>query len=207
MKTLFDDLTVSRETYSSLETHALLVKKWTRSINLIAKSTSDDIWRRHVLDSAQLWPLVPERAYRLVDLGSGAGFPGLVLAILMREKREGATVMLVESDRRKAVFLREAIRETGGAATVTAERAEALDGVADVVTARAFAPLDGLLDIAAPIVGDSGTVLLHKGRRYESELTAAAENWKMDTKVHRSRIDPDSVILRIDRLERRQDMS
>jgi len=202
---LFDDLDVSRETMERLELHVALLKKWSPAINLVSRATLTDAWQRHVLDSAQLWPLMPDDTKTIVDLGSGAGFPGLVLAMLARERVEPFQVYLVESDRRKATFLREVIRETGAMATVLAERAESLDMTADVVTARAFTALDPLLDMAHPLIGRDGIALLHKGARYESELTGAMENWHMDVEQTRSRIDPASVILRIARLERRQD--
>jgi len=202
---LFDDLDVSRETMERLELHVALLKKWSPAINLVSRATLADAWQRHVLDSAQLWPLMPDDTKTIVDLGSGAGFPGLVLAMLARERVEPFQVYLVESDRRKATFLREVIRETGAMATVLAERAESLDMTADVVTARAFTALDPLLDMVHPLIGRDGIALMHKGARYESELTGAMENWHMDVGQTRSRIDPASVILRIARLERRQD--
>ncbi len=202
---LFDDLDVSRETMERLERYVALLKKWSPAINLVSKATLADAWRRHVLDSAQLLPLLPDRTERIVDLGSGAGFPGLVLGILSGERDMPFHVHLVESDRRKATFLREVVRETGASATVMVERAEKLTLTADVVTARAFTALDPLLAMAHPLIGAEGIALLHKGARYESELTAAMENWHMEIKQEKSRIDPASVILRISRLARRQD--
>ena len=203
--TLFDDMDVSRETIERLELHVLLLKKWSKAINLVAKSTLDAAWERHVLDSVQLWSLIPESANRIVDLGSGAGFPGLVLAIAARDHAPSREVFLVESDRRKSAFLREVVRETGVSASVLVERAESLTITADVVTARGFAGLDTLLGIAQPIMGENGIALLHKGARYESELTDAAKNWHMETDIHQSRIDPASAILRIHGVSRRQD--
>ncbi len=202
---LFDDLDVSRETMERLELYVALLKKWSPAINLVSKATLADVWDRHFLDSAQLLPLLPDDTRRIIDLGSGAGFPGLVLAILAREWVEPFNVTLVESDRRKATFLREVIRETEALAIVLAERAETLDMNADVVTARAFTALDPLLGMAYPLIGSDGIALLHKGARYESELTGAMKNWHMDVEQKKSRIDPASVILRIARLERRQD--
>jgi 16S rRNA (guanine527-N7)-methyltransferase len=129
---------VSRETLARLEAYAALLLAWNRRVNLVGRGTEEDLWRRHMLDSAQLHPLIPAGARTLVDLGSGAGFPGLVLAIL-----GGPHVHLVESDQRKAVFLREAARVTGAAAMVHAIRIEAAPPLAaDIVTARALAPLD-----------------------------------------------------------------
>jgi len=202
---LLDELNVSRETIARLEQHVALLKKWQPTINLVAKSTLAEAWERHVLDSVQLWPFLPEQTRSVVDLGSGAGFPGLILAILASEHEAPFEVFLVESDRRKAAFLREVVRETGARATVLVERAESLDRTADVVTARGFAGLNALLGIAAPIMGENGIALLHKGARYESELADAAENWHTETDIHQSRIDPASVILRIGGVSRRQD--
>ena len=205
MTQLFDDLDVSRETMERLERYVALLKKWSPAINLVSRATLADAWNRHVLDSAQLLSLLPADTKDIVDLGSGAGFPGLVLAILAREHSDPFHVSLVESDRRKSTFLREVVRETGASATVLVERAESLDMTADVVTARAFTALDPLLGMAHPLIGSEGIALLHKGARYESELTGAMENWHMDVEQKKSRIDPASVILRISRLSRRQD--
>jgi len=202
---LFDDLSVSRETFERLELYIALLRKWSPRINLVSKSTLPDAWQRHVLDSAQLFPMVPTDARSIADLGSGAGFPGLVLAILSAERDAVYDVLLVESDRRKATFLREVVRETGARAEVAVQRVEALDYAADVVTARAFTALDPLLDMAHPLLAEGGIALLHKGARYESELTQAGENWHMDVEHFPSRIDPASVVLRIGGLRRRQD--
>lgn len=202
---LFDDLDVSRETMERLERYVALLKKWSPAINLVSKATLADAWDRHVRDSAQLLSMLPANTAKIIDLGSGAGFPGLVLAILAHEHDAPFEVFLVESDRRKATFLREVIRETDAVATVLVERAEMLDMSVDVVTARAFAALDPLLGMAHPLIGNDGVALLHKGARYESELTDAMENWHMDVEQKKSRIDPASVILRITRLSKRQD--
>src|SRR6185369_225024 len=141
---------VSRETISALETYAGLLRKWQKAINLVSGATLDDVWRRHFLDSAQLLPLIPEGDGHITDLGSGAGFPGLVLALL-----SGRPTHLVESDQRKAAFLGEVARATGcaGRVQIHAARVEALKpwGAA-VITARALADLTQLLDWASPFV-------------------------------------------------------
>jgi 16S rRNA (guanine527-N7)-methyltransferase len=194
---------VSRETLARLELYAGLLEKWTRSINLVGRDSLADLWRRHMLDSAQLLPLLPPapvgRERVLVDLGSGAGFPGLVLAIL-----GAGEVHLIESDGRKAAFLREAARETGVAATIHNLRIEALPAfAADVVTARACAPLSKLLGYAEPFVRSAdagrpgGTALFLKGRRVDEELTDSAEKWKMRVERFPSRSDPEGTILRL----------
>ena len=154
---------VSRETLERLERYAALLEKWNRAINLVARGSLVDLWRRHMLDSAQLWPLLPvarERPRRILDLGSGAGFPGLVLAI-MGVPEGSVEVHLVESDEKKATFLREAARIAEAPVTLHVQRIESLAPFpVDAVTARACAPLPRLLDYAAPFLGNyrSGAV-------------------------------------------------
>jgi len=193
---------VSRETLSRLEGYAHLLRKWNRAINLVSSDSLRDQWRRHFLDSAQLWSLLPPPGARprvLVDLGSGAGFPGLVLAIL-----GAGAVHLIESDQRKAAFLRETARETGTDVTIHDCRIEDVPAFsADVVTARAFAPLPRLLAAAAPFLRpataeDSGGMgLFLKGRSLQRELTDSLGKWKMQFDLHPSRTDPTAQILRL----------
>jgi 16S rRNA (guanine527-N7)-methyltransferase len=195
---------VSRETISRLETYATLLRKWQKAINLVSGATLDDLWRRHFLDSAQLLPLLaPAEAGDggVTDLGSGAGFPGLVLAIL-----SGRPTRLVESDQRKAAFLGEAARATGCAERVKihAGRIEAIKAwAAGTVTARALAELAQLLDWAAPFVGADTVLLFPKGAKADEELTAAERVWTMVTERRRSITDSTGLILRLSHLERR----
>jgi 16S rRNA (guanine527-N7)-methyltransferase len=154
-----------------LQVYAELLVRWQPRINLVGPETIPDLWRRHMLDSAQLWPLVPQRARSLVDLGSGAGFPGLVLAMFGLPD-----VHLIERDRRKAVFLRQVSRETRTPVTVHESPIEAVEPfAADVVTARALAPLDRLLPLAARFSAHSTLGLFPKGRQVEKELTCLAD--------------------------------
>ena len=187
---------VSRETLDRLASHLDLLRRWQKRINLVGTATLCDPWRRHMLDSAQLAPLVPAGA-RLADLGSGAGFPGLVLAIL-----RGGPVHLIESDARKAAFLREAVRITGAPAEVHNARAEQLDLKADIVAARACAPLDRLLGLALPLLAPGGLCLFLKGARVEEEVSEARTAWKMALRRRRSRSAPDGVVLEVSRLSR-----
>jgi 16S rRNA (guanine527-N7)-methyltransferase len=195
---------VSRETISRLETYATLLRKWQKAINLVSGATLDDLWRRHFLDSAQLLPLLaPAEAGDggVTDLGSGAGFPGLVLAIL-----SGRPTRLVESDQRKAAFLGEAARATGCAERVKihAGRIEAIKSwTAGTVTARALAELAQLLDWAAHFVGADTVLLFPKGAKADEELTAAERVWTMVTERRRSITDSTGLILRLSHLERR----
>jgi 16S rRNA (guanine527-N7)-methyltransferase len=182
---------VSRETMERLEAYAALLVAWAARINLIGQTTLDDLWRRHFLDSAQLLPLIPEGARSLIDLGSGAGFPGLVLAIL------GVPgVELVEADSRKAAFLREAARVADSDVTIRACRIEAVPAhPVDVVSARGCAPLDRLLPLAQRFIGPRTICVFLKGTRAEEELTAAAKAWTMTVSRHPSRADPGGSVL------------
>ena len=190
---------VSRETLDRLETYAERLAKWNRAINLVAKPTLPHIWTRHFLDSAQLLEYVPENAKTWIDLGSGAGFPGLVIAIL----RPDISVTLVESDRRKSVFLSEAARATETSVSVICERAEAVDIKVDIVSARALASLTELLALAAPLMAPDGVCLFLKGENVENELTEANHLWHIDYERHESRADPRGTILSIPAFHRR----
>ncbi len=188
---------VSRETLDALSAHVALLEKWQPKINLVSKASLKDVWTRHVVDSAQLWPLIPENATTITDLGSGAGFPGLTLAISGRD-RPGLKVHLIESDSRKAVFLREAIRATGAPAEVHNARAEVLEPWAsDVVTARALAPLIELLPLAVPFVGKGGIALFLKGRSADDELTNARAWGRFEAQALPSHTAGEAQILKL----------
>jgi 16S rRNA (guanine527-N7)-methyltransferase len=189
---------VSRETLEKLEAYVELLRAWNPRINLVGGSTMGDVWRRHILDSTQLFALIPKRARVLVDIGSGAGLPGLILAAMGVPE-----VHLVESDQRKAAFLREAVRATGAAATIHAVRAEKMPRLAaDVVTARALATLPDLLDIAEPFLVTHSICLFLKGRTVHTELTEAAKSWKMKATLSASVSDPSGLLLQLESLAR-----
>ncbi len=190
---------VSRETVDRLERYAAALRKWQPAINLVGAKTLDDLWRRHMLDSAQLLALLPPASGPLVDLGSGAGFPGLVLAIC-----GVPDVHLVEADQRKAVFLAEVARLTDTAVTVHRQRIEDVDAFpAAVVTARALAPLPDLLGLAARFSAEKTVGLFLKGRDWQRELILAQEAWMMRATPVPSTLDPDSVVLRVENLRRK----
>ncbi len=205
---------VSRETLAQFIVYKDILEKWQPRINLVGPATLPDVWIRHFLDSAQLYPLIAKalkgrsRQAVLYDLGSGAGFPGLVLALLAAGDRRPMDVHLVESDKRKAAFLGEVCRATGLARAVTihAVRIASLPlerlPRADVVTARALAPLSDLLDLAAPLLAPGGIGLFLKGAKAADELTHAGKHWKMDTERIPSRTDPAGVILQVTHLAR-----
>jgi len=184
-----------------LSTFAELLVRWNRVINLVSRRDIDELWPRHILDSLQVLPLLPKGP--VTDLGSGAGFPGLVLSIAA-----GRPVTLVESDSRKASFLREAARLTDAPALVVCERIESVRlAPAAAITARALAPLSQLLDWAAPLLAADGLCVFHKGRRAEDELTDAAAQWHMSVARTPSRSDPEGVILALGGLRRRETSS
>ncbi len=195
---------VSRETLAKLEIYAAQLVKWQKAINLVAPNTLPDLWRRHFLDSAQILPLAAEAGPgHWLDLGSGAGFPGLVVAAM---GREGVT--LIESDSRKAVFLRETARAMNIEVSVRAERIEAVPAAdyrpAAVISARALAPLSDLLAWAAPFAGPHTLLLFPKGRQAEDELTLAGKSWTMEKLDSLpSQTDPAARILRIRGLKAR----
>ncbi|MCP5432922.1 MAG: 16S rRNA (guanine(527)-N(7))-methyltransferase RsmG [Alphaproteobacteria bacterium] len=191
---------VSRGTLERLEAYAALLARWQERVNLVGGATLPDLWRRHMLDSAQLRPLAGPGVKTHVDLGSGAGFPGLVLAILLahEDKRKVAT-HLVESDRRKCAFLREASRAAQTPVRIHTSRIEALESLgADLVTARALAPLDRLLDLAVPHLAPNGTLAFLKGRGLADELTLAGESWTFRHRTVPSLSAPDSSVLIIE---------
>jgi 16S rRNA (guanine527-N7)-methyltransferase len=195
----FQSLTaVSRETLQRLQAYAELLTAWNRRINLVGPGTIDDLWRRHILDSAQLAPLLPPGTRILVDLGSGAGLPGLILALLGVPE-----VHLIESDARKSAFLREALRVTGTRGQVHARRIDTVPPFpADVITARAFAPLTSLLSEGSRFAADHTIWLLLKGKAVAEELTAARERWNMRAESVKSLSDPSGAILRLENVRR-----
>jgi 16S rRNA (guanine527-N7)-methyltransferase len=189
---------VSRETLARLESYAELLTQWSARINLVGPATLADVWRRHILDSAQLHRLIPSSARSLIDLGSGAGLPGLVLAIL------GVPgVELVEADSRKAAFLREAARVAGAEVTIRPCRIQAVPPhPVDIATARACAPLDRLLDLAAPFLAPHTVCVFPKGERFNEELTLARKGWTMNVTVEQSLSDRRGVVLRLQQVAR-----
>jgi 16S rRNA (guanine527-N7)-methyltransferase len=189
-------LDVSRETRDQLEALVNTLMRWQKAINLVGRATLEEIWTRHVLDSAQLVALIPQTAKSLTDLGSGAGFPGLVVAAL----RPDLEVTLIESDARKAAFLGEAARRMGleKPPRIVVGRIESVaPAKADVVTARALAPLGQLLAWAQPHRTDTAICLFHKGKGWQAELTEAMKDWDIPGKPFTSVTDLDAVILRI----------
>ena len=185
---------VSRETSERLERYADLLLKWNTRVNLVGQSTLVDLWRRHMLDSAQLFPHLPVSTGRLVDLGSGAGFPGLVLAIM-----GVPDVHLIEANTRKCVFLREAARVTETSVTIHNARIESCTSLkTDIVTARALAPLSILLEYAKPYLTSKSLCFFLKGVGIEKELTETRKLWNIKENIHPSLTNPEGVIVRLE---------
>ena len=191
-----DWMNVSRETLQHLLDLVALVEKWTPAINLVSKATMPHLWQRHILDSAQLFPLIPPAATSLLDLGSGGGFPGLVLAIMARDAAPELHVTLVESDQRKATFLAEARRQLHLSSTIAVQRIEALAPQnADVLTARAVAPLAVLCGYANRHLRQGGVALFAKGAQVDDEIAEARLQWRFNLTRHPSKSDPVATIL------------
>jgi 16S rRNA (guanine527-N7)-methyltransferase len=198
-------LSVSRETFVALRTFEAEVRRWTGTVNLVSRSSLDSLWGRHVDDSAQIFHLCPPDAGRWIDLGSGGGFPGLVVAILAREMRPQLRVTLVESDQRKAAFLRQSVQKLSLDVDVQAKRIESLPPQgADVVSARALAPLADLLGFAEPHLKPGGIALFPKGARHAEEIETARKSWTFDLDIRPSAVDPDAALLIIRKFHRAQ---
>ncbi len=194
---------VSRETLERLDIHADLVRRWTRRINLVSGATLKALWSRHFLDSAQLFRLAPASAGCWLDLGSGGGFPGLVIAALAAEDRPDLRTSLVESDSRKATFLRTAAREMGLKVQLHVERVEKLRPQnSDIVSARALAPLNLLLEYAKRHVRDGGLAIFPKGEKVKSEIAIARKTWQFELEQVSSLTDEAASILRITEFSR-----
>lgn len=189
---------VSHETLDRLQIYVDLLARWNSRINLVSAATLSDPWRRHVLDSAQLAADLADVSGPIADLGSGAGLPGMILAILGHPM-----VVLLESDQRKCAFLRAAARETGTSVAIAEGRMETLTPAgAEAVTARACAPLTKLLDLAERHRRPAGRAVFLKGRSVEAEIAEARQSWTFDLTQRRSLADPDGCVLKLERIAR-----
>jgi 16S rRNA (guanine527-N7)-methyltransferase len=196
---------VSRETEQRLDRYVDLLREWQAKTNLVAPSTLPSLWTRHISDSLQLLALAPS-AKVWVDLGSGGGFPGIVLACVLAESH-GSMVHLVERNAKKAAFLREALRVTNAPGTVhladIGDSVDRIKGAVDCVTARAVAPLQQLIGFAEPLVKRGAKALFLKGQDVEAELTEATRYWNITPNLHSSRTGGQGWIVELDRIERR----
>lgn len=194
---------VSRETADDLIGFETLFKKWSKAINLASPNTLETLWERHILDSVQVFKLAPQ-AKQWLDLGSGGGFPGIVLAVIL--KQSGGAIRLVESNGKKSAFLRNALAQFQAPGQVINARIEScyeLIQVPEIITARALASLDKLFELTEPWMTKGAKALFQKGRDYQREVDESLINWKFDLIRHESAIEADSVILEISNLQRR----
>jgi 16S rRNA (guanine527-N7)-methyltransferase len=197
---------VSRETEARLDRYVDLLVEWQAKTNLIAPSTLPNLWTRHISDSLQLRSLAPS-AKTWVDLGSGGGFPGVVLACALAET-PGANIHLIERNAKKAAFLREAIRVTGSKGTVhladIGDSVDRISGPVDCITARALAPLHQLIGFAEPVVRKGAKALFLKGQDVEAELTEATKYWNIKPRLYSSRTSGNGWIVELDEIERQK---
>ena len=194
---------VSRETFERLELYAALLQKWNPSINLVSRASLGDLWSRHILDSVQIFEMAGHPVGHWVDLGSGGGFPGLVMAIMAKEAGSPTQVTLVESDTRKCTFLRTVIRETGVQAEVINDRIENVAPLAaDVLSARALSNLTTLLAYADRHLKPDGIAIFPKGETWRKELEEARAKWCFQYEFAQSKTETGPVILRISGVSR-----
>ena len=186
------------ETVQKIERFVALLEKWQSKKNLVGKSTLPDVWHRHVLDSAQLAPLIADTKGKIADIGSGAGFPGLILAIVT-----GRNVHLIDSDMGKCAFLAEAARVTEATVTIINRRIESVTDIKfSVVIARAVAPLVDLIGLAKRIMEPNGTCFFLKGQKVSEELTKALKSWKMIVTRIPSVTDKNATVLKLESIKR-----
>ena len=193
---------VSRETLQDLRKLEKLIRKWNAAINLVSRSTLPELWERHILDSLQLWPLLPA-AQKLVDFGTGGGFPGLILAVAAKHDAKIDDFTFIESDKRKAAFLMTSAKTLALNVQVIADRIEdAALQEADIATARALAPCGDLLAHSALHLKTTGKSFFLKGETAEQEITDASKNWRFSLVRHPSKTNEKSTILEIGELSR-----
>lgn len=197
------DLNVSRETLDRLRTYEALLTKWNPAINLVSRSTIQQLWSRHFVDSAQIYAISENFTGKWVDLGSGGGFPGLVCAILSHGDGNTDSFVLVESDQRKATFLRTVARETDVPVTVISKRIEDIEPLdADILSARALAPLPQLLAFCELHLKPDGLALFPKGANSHAEISASERDWRFKVEKFPSITDEKAVVLRIGEIKR-----
>ena len=196
-----DEINFSESILSSLDIYIELIKKWQKNINLVSKDSINDLWNRHVLDSAQLYSLLPapKKGLYIYDIGSGAGFPGMVLGIMGRKD-----IILCESNKRKCEFLKEVSRITNTNISIANIRAQKLDGgSALAITSRALASLDALLEISMPILREKGVCVFPKGRTWKEELAVAEKKFIINYNTVQSITSSDSKIIIITKVRKK----
>ncbi len=195
---------VSRETMVRLDHFVGDLRKWNAKINLVSPSTLPNVWQRHILDSAQLFPLIGDESETLCDIGTGGGFPGAVLAILSQQTIPRLNVAMIESDRRKCAFLQQIKARQALSSQVIPERIEKVEPLsADVMTSRALAPLKNLLGYAHRHLSPDGRAIFLKGAKYQAEIDEALDSWWFELQERASETSADAVVLEISNLRPR----
>jgi 16S rRNA (guanine527-N7)-methyltransferase len=195
---LTEQLGVSRETMARLEKFEEVLLKWNPRINLVSKNSLTDLWQRHIADSVQVYDCVKDVGETWLDIGSGGGFPGIVVAILAAERSPKTKVTLIESDQRKSAFLRTAARECGVSISVLNKRIEEVEPLgAGIMSARAVADLDTLLGFSQRHLAEDGVALFPKGESWKKEMDAATKKWRFDVETITSLTETEAVILKI----------
>ena len=196
MKNFMEKYNVSRETFEKLKTYECLLKEWQTKFNLVSNSTLENAWERHFLDSVQLFKLIPQTAKTLMDFGSGAGFPGMVIAIMANAKTPYLKVSLVESTTKKTLYLNEVKKQVGVEVEIINERIEKIKPhIVDVITSRAMTSLDALLQYALPFCGKKTVCIFPKGKKYAEELREAQKKWCFNYQIVDSEQSDEGKIL------------
>ena len=196
MKNFMEKYNVSRETFEKLKTYECLLKEWQTKFNLVSNSTLENAWERHFLDSVQLFKLIPQTAKTLMDFGSGAGFPGMVIAIMANAKTPYLKVSLVESTTKKTLYLNEVKKQVGVEVEIINERIEKIKPhIVDVITSRAMTSLDALLQYALPFCGKKTVCIFPKGKKYAEELQEAQKKWCFNYQIVDSEQSDEGKIL------------
>ncbi len=195
-------LNVSRETVDRLDRFSKQLERWSSRINLVSKNTLSEVWSRHILDSAQILTLLPKEPINICDMGSGGGFPGLVLAIILEERLEAYEICLIDSDQRKCAFLRQMALQQGLKVKVLTGRLEEIEPQgAQVITARALAPLPDLIAFGTRHMKENGKMIFLKGKTAKHEITSAQEDWKFEYQTYTSLTSADSFLIEIKNVE------
>ena len=205
MKNFCDTYNVSRETFDKLKHYQSMLIEWQARFNLVSSSTLEDAWNRHFLDSAQLFSLIPNQAKILYDFGSGAGFPGMVLAIMANEKMPNLQVSLIESTTKKTLYLNEVktVLNLSNVTVLNKRTEDILLPPADVITARAVASLDKLLGYVFKFTNRQTKLIFPKGKSYREELETAAKLWNFKLEVCKNETSADGVVLLLENLRRK----
>ncbi len=203
MENILRKYDVSRETFEKLKAYEASLQEWQNKFNLVSSASLQDSWNRHFLDSMQLFKFIPKTAKTLYDFGSGAGFPGMVIAIMAKEKTPYLKVSLVESIGKKTLYLKHVAEQAGVDVTIYNERIENLPQKnVDVITSRAMTALDKLLDYARPFCGKDTICIFPKGKKYAEEIEEARKRWKFDCQIIPSEMSDEGVILIINNLSK-----